>query len=202
MRNTEATAKPVLGFLTVVEHAQFGLFGGYLVLNLGGRPVEFHCTAPVKPNRAQEILYGPTLQSFLYGEQIGKSLIEQASATPLVICTDLEPALAAREYISSPVALVLPGQVDAGSDMPNSDQPSIESIPEIGNRTWRVDRPHRGPKLATFTVGRNRLAIPERADDDRRLILERLASLDEAFDLAEPFGRIRDAIDEARQAVR
>lgn len=47
-----------LGFLTVVEHKQHGLFGGYLVLNQVGRPLEFHCTAPVKPNRAQEILYG------------------------------------------------------------------------------------------------------------------------------------------------
>ena len=53
--------KPALGFLTVVEHPQHGLFGGYLLLNHGGRPLEFHCTAPIKPNRAQEILYGPTL---------------------------------------------------------------------------------------------------------------------------------------------
>ncbi len=65
------------GFLTVVEHPQYGLFGGYLILNTAGRPLEFHCTAPIKPNRAQEILYGPTLESFLYGEQIGQTLISQ-----------------------------------------------------------------------------------------------------------------------------
>jgi hypothetical protein len=46
------------------------------------------------------------------------------------------------------------------------------------------------------------LALPEPADEDRRLITERLAELAETFDLAEPFQRIRDAISEAQQAVR
>ena len=44
-----------------------------MLLNLAGRPLEFHCTAPVKPNRVQQILYGPSLQPYLYGEQIGPS---------------------------------------------------------------------------------------------------------------------------------
>ena len=51
-----------IGFYTVVPHEQHGLFGGLLVLNHNGRPLEFHCTAPLKPNRAQEILYGATLE--------------------------------------------------------------------------------------------------------------------------------------------
>ena len=71
-----------LGFLTVVEHAELGLLGGYLLLNAAGRPLEFHCTAPVKPNRAQEILYGPTLKPFLYGEQIGQTLLTRSKLTP------------------------------------------------------------------------------------------------------------------------
>src|SRR5262245_21892116 len=54
-----------IGFYTVVAHEQHGLFGGLLVLNRNGRPLEFHCTAPLKPNRAQEILYGATLESYL-----------------------------------------------------------------------------------------------------------------------------------------
>ena len=81
MSTMDAKSKPTLGFLTVVEHPQYGLFGGYLVLNTAGRPLEFHCTAPIKPNRAQEILYGPTLESFLYGEQIGQTLINQGGVT-------------------------------------------------------------------------------------------------------------------------
>ena len=72
MSNTDAKSKPALGFLTVIEHPQYGLFGGYLVLNTAGRPLEFHCTAPIKPNRAQQILYGPTLESFFTASRSGK----------------------------------------------------------------------------------------------------------------------------------
>ncbi len=110
MNTIDSKSKPALGFLTVVHHPQYGLFGGYLILNAAGRPLEFHCTAPIKPNRAQEILYGPTLESFLYGEQIGQALVGQGGITPLLVCTDKEPALAAREYIAMPVVLVLPSE--------------------------------------------------------------------------------------------
>ena len=70
-------AKPALclGFLTVVENETLGLIGGYLLLNAAGRPLEFHCTAPVKPSRTQEILYGPTLRPYLLAEVIGQALV-------------------------------------------------------------------------------------------------------------------------------
>src|SRR6266404_1210747 len=63
MSRRDAASEAAVGFLTVVSSEPHGLVGGYLVLNALGRPLEFHCTAPVKPNRAQEILYGATLQS-------------------------------------------------------------------------------------------------------------------------------------------
>lgn len=192
MSTADNKSKPTLGFLTVVEHPQYGLFGGYLILNTAGRPLEFHCTAPIKPNRAQEILYGPTLQAFLYGEQIGQTLVNQAAAAPLLICTDREPALASREHVAAPVVLVLPSE---GETAP---EPPVES-----GRILRLDAAHHGgPRLVTFRLGRNRLALPERADEDRRVITERLAELADSFDLVEPFQRIRDAIEEAQQAVR
>ncbi len=176
-----------LGFLTVLEHPEHGLFGGYLVLNTFGRPLEFHCTAPIKANRAQQILYGPTLHAFLYGDQIGRTLLEKAKAEPLLVCTDREPALAIREHISAPVALVLPPK-EEGADV-NRERPPAED----GNA---------GPHLQTFGVGRNRLAVDRRAEDDRGRIADRLEDLGESFDLAEPFLRIREAIEEARQSVR
>lgn len=192
----EAKSKPSVGFLTVVEHPQYGLFGGYLILNMAGRPLEFHCTAPIKPNRAQEILYGPTLESFLYGEQIGQTLIGQSTASPLLVCTDREPALAAREYVPTPLVLVLPPEAQ-------TPEPQVEKTPAVASgKFFRLDAAHSGPRLATFQLGRNRLALPEHADEDRRLIAERLHDVADSFDLAEPFQRIRDAIEEAQQAVR
>jgi hypothetical protein len=204
----ESKAKHTIGFLTVVEHSQYGLFGGYLVLNLAGRPLEFHCTAPIKPNRAQEILYGPTLESFLYGEQIGQTLINRGGVPPLVVCTDREPALSAREYVSPPLALVLPAEAETIAQPPGEELPLFAGgtpAPRTGESgtILRLDAAHRGgPRLVTFRLGRNRLAVPQRAEDDRRLIADRLAEVAESFDLAEPFQRIRDAIEEAQQAVQ
>lgn len=186
---------PALGFLTVLDHPQHGLFGGYLLLNLAGRPLEFHCTAPVKPNRAQQILYGPTLESFLYGEQIGATLLANAKTEPLLVCTDREPVLSVRDLVTMPVALVLPGH--------KSIEASSEATAAGDDRVFRVDAAHpSGPRLISFELGRNRLAVPERCGDDCQLIGQRLADIAQSFDLAEPFNRIREAIEEAQQAVR
>lgn len=200
----DANTKPTVGFLTVLEHPQHGLFGGYLLLNLAGRPLEFHCTAPVKPNRAQQILYGPTLESFLYGEQIGFTLLKHAKFEPLVVCTDREPVLAVRDLVSLPVALVLPregsetGVVTAHESQ--VDPPGTQSPDRL---TRRLDLAHpRGPRLVSFELGRNRLAVSERSGDDRRVIAERLAEVAQSLDMTEPFTRIREAIEEAQQAAR
>jgi hypothetical protein len=177
MKTSDPKSKPALGFLTVIEDPQQGLFGGYLVLNMAGRPLEFHCTAPIQPNRAQQILYGPTLQPYLFGEQIGQTLFSKAKTQPLVLLADREPVLAVREYIAVPVVLVLPSEAAPAA--------SIDS--ELPGR------------LTAFRLGRNCLAVPDRLPADRQLVTERLGDLAESFDLAEPFGRIREAIDEARR---
>ena len=188
-RSKTALPRPVLGFLTVLNNPQHGFFGGYLVLDVLGRPLEFHCTAPIKPNRAQEILYGPTLEAFIYGEQIGQTLLGQSSREPVMVCTDCEPAMAVRQYVSWPVVLVLPPEQSL----------SVESE----QRFFRFDQAHGGgPNLLTFQLGRNRLALPARAEAQRRTIQEQHGELLETFDLGEPFTRIREAIEEAQQAVR
>ncbi len=179
MATSDPGSGTALGFLTVLDHPQHGLFGGYLVLNSAGRPLEFHCTAPVKPNRAQEILYGPTLESFLYGEQIGQTLLAKSDARTLLVCADRPPILAVRQHVSMPVALVL------GEDGPGEGD------------VLACD----GQRLVTFDLGRNHLAVFERSDDCR-LITERIGELSESFDLAEPFSRIREAIEEAQKAAR
>ncbi len=181
---------PAFGFLTVVQNEQHGLFGGYLVLNSNGRPLEFHCTAPIKPNRAQEILYGPTLEPYLYGEQIGQTLIAKSQTQPSLICTDLAPVLAARQFVSSPVALVL-------------DVPGEEANASEMEKTFRVDAAHGSrPALPTFQLGRNCLAVPAEYSRDQELLTAELAVIAEHFDLSEPFGRIRGAIEEAQRGGR
>lgn len=189
----DTKSKCAFGFLTVLPHPQHGFFGGYLVLNTSGRPLEFHCTAPVKPNRAQEILYGPTLEPFLYGEQIGHALVSKSKVAVQVVCTDQAPVLALRTVVSVPVTLVLPADADTSSG---------ESAPRPAT-TYRVDAAHpNGPRLVTFALGQNRLAIQALVASDESDVAQRLGPLAESIDLAEPFQRIREAIEEAQRAVR
>ncbi len=161
---------PSLGFLTVVEHAELGLLGGYLLLNASGRPLEFHCTAPVKPSRAQEILYGPTLKPFLYGEQIGQTLLTRSKLTPALVCTDSEAMLAVRDHTRIPVALV-----GATAGLPSS---------------------------AAFRLGQTDLLLPAPYATDEQTIRQHWPAQADHLDLAEPFARIREALDEAQKSAR
>lgn len=192
-RMNDIKCKAAIGFLTVVSDAEHGLFGGYLVLNRAGRPMEFHCTAPVKPNRAQEILYGPTLEPFLFGEQIGQTLVRKATSQVLAVCTDREPVLAVREFVDIPVAMVLPAEGEP------EDSPAAPAGPASPVSNLRFDQPHGRAALVTFVLGKHRLAIPSELESDRQVIADRLGPIAHSLDLLEPFQRIRDAIAEARR---
>lgn len=111
----------LFGFLTAVDAPGHGLFGGYLVVDGRGRPVEFLCTAPLKVTRAQQILYGATLHGHLHGEQVGSTLLAESESQPLVVLTDFEPLLAVRAHTNLPVAAVkrLDEAGDAGFDVGN-----------------------------------------------------------------------------------
>ena len=194
---------PTLGFLTILDQGQDGLYGGYLSLNFSGRPLEFHCTAPIKPNRAQEILYGPTLEPYLYGEQIGQTLLAKAASRPIVLCTDHRAALSVRDFVDMPVALVISPQDEALVEKDAAEKESVEDVVPSSRKTWRIDSAHSGgSELQDFHLGRNHLAVPARLNEDRKAISERLNELGESFDLAEPFVRIREAIEEARRGGR
>src|SRR5437868_13924259 len=92
-----------LGFLTIL-HESNGYLGGYLVTNFWGRPLEFRLSTAVQPNRVQQILYGGTLQPYLCGDLIGKTLVEKTTTTANYILTDREAALDLRECLEVPVA--------------------------------------------------------------------------------------------------
>ncbi len=166
-----------IGFLTVFEPADHLLIGGYLVLNSKGRPVEFHCTAPVKPNRAQQILYGVTLRPYICAEQIGQALVGRSKQKPMLICTDIVDVMELREM--SPVTLLL---VPSGTE---KDETSVlESL-----------RPRFIPlKLCDEPAWLHPLDREQQGTVER-LWREHFSRLS----FAEPFGRIREAIREAQR---
>jgi hypothetical protein len=192
MPREKASAEPSFGFMSAIESPEYGHFGGYLIVSPLGRPIEFHCTSPVKPSRAQEILYGPTLQPFLIGEQICGALLQAAKSTPRLILTDSAAMLAARTRAASPVALLV---IPATLKVANTDE-SCESQ-EADAST---------PKLSTLQhfaghveVAGFELIMPSGFEEDRHVVAELAAQLSHHVDLAEPFGRIHEAIREAQR---
>jgi len=180
-----------VGFLAVVGHGQRGVFGGLLRLNVAGGPLEFHCTAPVKPNRAQEILFGPTLEPYLFGEQIGRALVTQCQGSLEAVLTDQESVLAAREFIDPPMVLVR--------------QP-VETVSQDGSGKvvqLRFDQAHTSHSpTGIFRIGRNTLATAAGFSTDETVVASKLATIGDRFDLWEPFSRIREAIEEAQRSGR
>ena len=179
---------PTVGFLTVQEFTDLGLIGGYLILNTVGRPLEFHCTAPVRPNRAQEILYGPTLAPFLYGEQIGQTLVAKGKSRPLFVCTDVEPVLSAREFVSAPVVLIT-ASGEAADGLTRADAAHTTTPPPMSR------------KLLRFQLAGRPAAVGEDHAHDRDKVVEQWQPHATAMDLLEPFSRLHEAIEEAQRGA-
>ena len=96
-----------LGFLTSIEDAERGFVGGLLVTNRFGRPLEFQCTTPVKPNRAQQILYGPTLRPYVLGELIGRTLVDKIGVKPHLLLIESDEILGLRQHVPMPVGCLV-----------------------------------------------------------------------------------------------
>lgn len=184
------------GFLTVVEDDEQGWLGGYLLLNAASRPLEFHCTAPVKPNRAQQILYGPTLAPFVCGEQIGAALARKATTETAVIFTDVAAMMALRGLVEVPVVEICHDN-DKATSAPSGDS----------SRKLRIDNAHEGgpPSPASgriaFQLGQRQVAVSADFAGDQQRVLE-ILDAGPQLDLEEPFERIREAIDETQLRKR
>jgi hypothetical protein len=143
----------IFGFIRVAELGGGTLIGGYLILNSLGRPIEFHCTEPVKPSRAQQILFGSTLAPFLYGEQIGQALVNHSKLMPQLVLTDQRDVLDLRSFVEIPVAWlssaaeVPPGCVRCGthpvfvSERYQTDRDYIERLFGQTQLPWKLDEP-------------------------------------------------------------
>ena len=172
-----------LGFLTVRQHAEHGYFGGFLVLNTFARPLEFHCTLPLKPSRAQVLLYGPTIHDFVCGEQIAAALIDKAKLKPALVLTDCLAALALSQVSDRLVAMV----------------------PEEGEQPAQAGGLEKPPsKVITreLMVGEQRLLVPFDSAGTEEKIADCLDDLAAYFELDEPFQRILDALLEAHPIAK
>lgn len=167
---TPSSAPFNLGFLTVL-HDPSGYLGGYLVTNVWGRPLEFRLSTAVQPNRVQQILYGGTLEPYICADLIGKTLFDKTGVPVQFVLTERASVLDLRLRLEVPVVWLAP----IGTE-------------ETTGSCVRAGSSDVGPVLCH-----------PRYPDDVPKVRELLDRLDGTLDLAEPFGRIREAIGEARK---
>jgi len=194
-RRMDATAgsqhKP-LGFVSVRKRSEQGYFGGYLIVNATARPLEFHCTVPVQPTRAQSILFGNTLEEFLCGEQITRALLAKAKLLPDAILVDTPTALCARHWFDVPILWLSSDESARGSGRASQHEHGF-SIPEF----------HRDPaEIATRCIGEYRFACLGAYEGDLQAadqLFENISSktAKSRFEFDEPFERIVEALSEA-----
>jgi hypothetical protein len=152
-----------------VLHEPNGYLGGYLVTNQWGRPLEFRLSTAVQPNRVQQILYGGTLQPYICADLIGKTLVDKTGSPVQLVVTDTEAALDLRLRLLVPVIWVRPTPAPAPS-------------PSTANSAG-------GPAFICHS----------RYPADEAPVRDILNRLEGSLELAEPFARIRGAIQEARK---
>jgi hypothetical protein len=196
MPNETPNQETTFGYLSVINSADHGYFGGYLIIGPIGRPLEFHCTAPVRPSRAQQILYGPTLEPFLLGEQIAGTMLDAAKLKPRLILANCEATLYVRSRIGSPIVL-LKAYIDPPLATANSSgQPAAANDASI---SFMSKSPSNSGPHESFTVETYEFLLPIGFESDRDEAIRLLTTLVGQIDLAEPFDRIEEAIREAQR---
>ncbi len=189
MPNETPSQETTFGYLSVINTAEHGYFGGYLIVGPLGRPLEFHCTAPVRPSRAQQILYGPTLEPFLLGEQIAGAMLDAAKLKPRLILANCEATLHARSRIHCPMVWLVTNVADS-NDLPADASASMA----LRSHSTTASGPHE-----SFTIETFKFNLPLGFESDRDEATRHLSALVRQIDLAEPFGRIEEAIREAQR---
>ena len=176
---SSADAQPAkYGFITIVEVPELGHAGGLLVLSPKGRPIEFHCTAPVAENKTQKILYGQTYPVFLFCDQIGSALVEKSRSKPELLVTDRSELMPLGKLSSTPV-VKLCQQIEANAR---------DARDGLGSAGFDING-------ETVETDISDLQQAQWAEDACRAFAKSLP-------LIEPFERIKLAIDEAGGASR
>jgi len=194
MSNETPNQETTFGYLSVINSPEHGYFGGYLIVGPLGRPLEFHCTAPVRPSRAQQILYGPTLEPFLLGEQIAGAMLDAAKLKPQLILTNCEATFHVRSRLSSPMLLLSATADGAAAAAGSTDDKALGA-----STAGRFDSDTNSGPHESFTVEGFTFLLPIGFESDRDQAKRLLNGLVRQFDLAEPFGRIEEAIREAQR---
>ena len=153
-----------------------------MITNQIARPLEFHCTMPVKPSRAQELLYGPTMDAFVCGEQIARALVTKAKVKPALVLADCPAVLALSTVSDVSVAQLL---------FEHRDEHPYFRLP-LGS----------AGELAQKQIDSWRFALLTTHPNSARQLEQTLVEVGVNIDLTEPFQRVTEALLEAHPIAR
>lgn len=173
-----------IGFLTAIQTREHAFVGGLLVTDRFGRPLEFQCTTPVKANRTQELLYGPTLEPFILGDLLGKALLGRIGVKPTLIVTDRQEMLALRNLVSVPVVCL-------GEDRMTGDRPREDTNP--AGKTEQ--------DTLTVVIGQHWFRTHTNFASDTTRVASLTKQLASDANLQEPLERVSDALKETMATV-
>ena len=169
-----------LGFMTAIEIGERSFVGGLLVTDRFGRPLEFQCTTPVKPNRTQELLYGPTLVPFILGELLGKALMDRVSVKPSLVMTSRVEMLELRTKVAVPIIY---------------DEACSETDTKMAESQKAVSHEQK------VRIGRQTFRTHEDFADDCSTVERISQQLSDDANMHEPLERVGDALRETMSTV-
>jgi hypothetical protein len=183
--NTETSnGKTRLGFLGYMEFDNATAYrGAILITDEWGKPLEFRCTAPVKPNAVQRTLYGQTLMPHILVELVGRPLLDAVQEKPEVVVIQESRFFDLRRKTETPLIRVRRQgtEVDVRAD-DQDDKPKPVVIPsDSGKFEALVMEPH-------WQFG-----------EDTEFCRDRIRELFGRWDLVEPFERLTKGLEYIHQ---
>lgn len=180
---TEGISASQPGKIAYLGYMEFDNGGSYrgaiLVTDDWGKPLEFRCTAPVKPTSVQRTLYGSTLMPHVLVELIAKPLMDSLNEEPVAVLVSYETFLDLRHKVDVPVVQIRRQgtgvKVTAASD-------------EEGNQNIVMDS--ESGKFAPIIVEAH-----WKFPDDTNSCASLLKELFGRWDVVEPFERLHKGLD-------
>jgi hypothetical protein len=105
---SQVSEPQLLAFLDVIKMGDksSSVRGGALITDNETKPYEFRCTGPVRPTELQRILYGATLNEYIFVDLLGAPLLRAAKEKPVLVIVRNEILLRVRPTVEYPVVVL------------------------------------------------------------------------------------------------
>ncbi len=177
----------LLGYLAHYQTSQRAYYGGLLITNVRGIPLEFRHSEGIKPSRLQATLYGDSLDASVGSDALAPALYDALSAKPDLLLIDTGSRILFGSFLHAhrPAALLVP--------LDDPDKAFADSLSLDGSLLQAHDFDYKGS-----TSERIYAYIEE--DHGHPVGTSALDLAQKTMNLLSPFDRIRTVLSEIAQA--